>query len=732
MKQKIDFLLSKSIEYLRNSNLDSAELFLRQALRLQSNNPDVLRLLGVIMAHRSEFSSALNYLNSSLKIFPKNPLTLSSLGNVFLALKDYEKALDAYDKSIKIDPKNAEVWSNKGNLLCELKQYEDALISHEKAVSLNPRYAEGISNRGNIFFELKRYDEAITNYDEALSLKPDYADGWFNRGNVFLELKKYEEAIASYEKALTLKPNHAVGWSDKGNALRELGYYHEADAHYDKALSLQPDYAEGWFNKGNTLWELKSFDESICHYERALQIKPDMEWAQGYLLNVKMEIASWENYLESLDNAFSQIRLGKKIAQPFGFLSLSNDALLHKQTAKIYSLDKYPPNVSLGEIPKRKKAKKIRVGYFSPDFRTHVVAFLTANFFEIHNKDQFEIYAFSLQSAEHGDQMRLRLKNAFDFFIDADKKSDLEIAKLARDLEIDVAVDMGGYTQWSRPGIFACRAAPIQINWFGYAGTLGSNYHDYIVADKIVIPESSQDFYTEKVAYLPDTYMVDDPKRISSDRVFTKQEYNLPDNAFIFCSFNSSYKFNPIVLDSWSRILLRVDVGVLWIPENNEQFRLNIRSEFEKRGIASSRLIFAQRVESMSDHLARYRLADLFLDTFPYSSHSTALDSLKAGVPLISCLGSSFASRVSSSLLNAIGLPELITTSLEEYEELAIKLATNPEILRAIKQKLESNRLTHPLFDSKLFTRNLESLYTKMYERYHDNLKSDSISLSRL
>jgi predicted O-linked N-acetylglucosamine transferase (SPINDLY family) len=326
--------------------------------------------------------------------------------------------------------------------------------------------------------------------------------------------------------------------------------------------------------------------------------------------------------------------------------------------------------------------------------------------------------------------MRGRLQKAFDHFVDIDGISDVAAAKLARDKSIDIAVDLSGFTNDSRTGIFSHRAASIQVNYLGYSGTMGADYIDYIIADKTLIPEAHKQFYTEKVVYLPDTYMVDDSKRIASSRVFTREECKLPENKFIFCCFNNSYKFNPQVVNSWSRILSGSENSVLWLSENNQYFKANIRAEFGKRGIDPSRIIFAQRLELMADHLARYSLADLFLDTHPYNAHTTAVDSLKVGVPVLTLKGKSFASRVAASLLNAIGLPELITISQKEYEALAIDLAKNPQKLAAFKQRLANNRLSTSLFDTSLFTKHLEAAYIKMHERYSLDLRPDHISIT--
>jgi predicted O-linked N-acetylglucosamine transferase (SPINDLY family) len=695
MNPQIGFLLDKALESLRNSNLESAELYLKQALRLQSNNPHVLRLLGVIAAQRKQYSEALKHLNAALKVLPKNALALSNLGNVYFELKEYDNALDAYDKSIRIDP----------------------------------RYEEAYSNKGNTLFELKRFDEALLHHDKALSLKPDYAEGWSNKGNALKELKRFDEAIASFDTALSLNPSYAEGWSNKGNTLDELKRFDEAIAYYDKALSLKPDYHEAWTNKGAALNELKRFDEAIASYDTALSLKSDIDWLSGDLLHLKMRTCSWADLENSVEVISKKVMASEKVSNPFLLFNLSDDASLHKKCSEIYSEGRYPLNSILGPIPKASKKEKIRIGYFSADFRNHAVSFLTSELFEIHDRAQFEIIAFSLQNSPAGDEANLRLRKGFDRFIDVEHMSDQQIAQLARDLEVDIAVHLGGHTAGGRVGIFSYRVAPIQVNWLGYPGTMGINFIDYIVADKTIIPDQHQKFYSEKVVTLPDTYLVDDSKRIASSRVFTRKECGLSENVFVFCCFNNDFKFNPNVLDGWSRILFAAKNSILWISENNEYFRVNLMAEFQKRGIDSNRIIFAIREDLMADHLARYGLADLFLDTFPYNAHTTTIDSLKAGVPVLTRMGQSFASRVAASLLNAIGLPELIANTQEEYEALAIELAMNPQKLADIKLKLANNRLTTPLFDTPLFAKNLEAAYLQMYERYQADLQPDHIEI---
>ena len=724
MNPQIAFLLNKSIESLKASNLDSAELYLKQALRLQSSNPHVLRLLGVVSAHRKQYLDALNYLNDSLKALPKNALALSNLGNIFLELEEYGKALDAYDKSIKLDPKYEEAWCNKGNALNALKRYDEALAHCDKALSLKPEYAEGWFNKGVALHELKRYDEALSHYDKALSLKPEYAEAWSNKGNVLNGLKRYDEALSYYDKALSLKPEYAEAWSNKGVALHELKRYDEALTHYDKALILNPEYPKAWSNKGVALYELKRFDEAIFYYEKALSLKPDIDWLFGDLLQVKMKICGWSGLANSLENISKGVMEARKVAQPFWLLSLNDDGFLHKKSAEIYAQNKYPNNFGLGPIPKRSINKKLQIGYFSADFRDHAVSILTAELFELHDKSRFQIIAFSF-GADDKSPMRERLSQSFDQFIDVRDMSDLEIAKLARYLDIDIAIDLGGYTTDARTGVFAYRVAPIQASYIGYLGTMGTEYIDYLFADKTIIPDGSESLYSEKIIYLP-SYQVNDRKRVISDRLFVRQELGLPEQGFVFCCFNNSYKILPTTFDMWMRILKAVEGSSLFLYAENKWVAENLRKEAEARDIDSTRLIFGGHL-SADEYLARYRVCDLFLDTFPYNAGTTASDALWAGLPVLTMTGKSFSSRMAASLLNAVGLPELITNDQAEYEAKAIELATNHRKLDIAREKLASSRLTAPLFNTPLFTKNLEAAYEKMYEKYQADLQPNHI-----
>jgi predicted O-linked N-acetylglucosamine transferase (SPINDLY family) len=697
------------------------------ALALQIKPDDVETLVnkGSTCNDVKNYALALEVLEKAIGIRPDLPEAWSNKGIALNNLNFHHESVIAFDEAIKLNPSYFEAWSNKSVPLNKLKRYAEASEACDEALSLNPDYAEAWSNKGAALNQLKRYEEAIAHYDKALSLKPGYAEAWSNKGNSLHELKRHEEAIAHHDKALSLKPDYAEGWSNKGVSLNELKRYEEAIAHHDKALSLKPDYAEAWSNKGVVLNELKRYEAAVASYDRALGLKPDIDWACGDFLHIKMKICSWENFQEEVKNLAQKVLSQQKTSPPFQLLSLTDDAFLHKQCAEIYAHDKYPINSALGSIPKSVKKEKIRIGYFSPDFGNHAVSFLTAELFELQDRNRFEIIAFSF-GVEDKSPMRLRLMQAFDRFIVVSSMSDIEVAKLARELHIDIAVDLAGYTKDGRTGIFAYRAAPLQVSYIGYLGTMGVKYMDYLIADKTIVPEHLQKFYSEKIAYLP-SYQVNDRKRIIANKQFTRQELGLPENAFVFCCFNNGYKILPSTFDGWMRILKAVKESVLFLYAENQWAEENLIKEAEARGIASQRLVFGKLLPP-DEYLARYRICDLFLDTAPYNAGS---DALRAGLPLLTLMGQSFSGRVAASLLTAIDLPELITTTQAAYEARAIEFANNPQKLLAIRRKLADNFSSTPLFDTPLFTRNLESAYAMMYERYQADLEPDHIFINQ-
>ena len=655
-------------------------------------------------------------LKSIIRIDPSNSKANELLAYIYGNQGSSDKSYQLLKLACEKNDCSPNAFYYLGSAQLKRKLYEEASLSFKKSIQKAGPFFEALHDLGSAYGRMGKIQESLSYYQDCLKFNQNSHELRFNIAKCFSDLWCHNDALTYYTQAIQLKPDFIEAWTSKGITLNELKRYDDAIAHYDKAINLKSDCVEAWANKGITLNELKRYDEAIAHYDKAISLKPDIDWISGDLLHIKMRICHWSGLDDSLIKVSDKVIANEKVIPPFALLALIDDALLHQQSAKIYAKDKHPPNPSLGPILKHPRSHKIRIGYFSADFHDHATGYLMAELFELHDKSQFELIGFSFGPIVV-DDMRQRLKKSFDQFIEIGETSDVEVAKLSRGLNIDIAVDLKGFTQYARTGIFSYRAAPIQVNYIGYPGTMGTDYIDYIIADKTLIPDASQPYYSEKVVYLPNSYQANDRKRLISDKQFTKQELGLPENSFVFCCFNNNYKILPATFSSWMRILKEVEGSVLWLLQDNFLVIENLRKEALLQGINPQRLVFADRFP-LSNHLARHHQADLFLDTFPYNAHTTASDALWTGLPVLTLMGQSFASRVAASLLNAIGLPELITNTQEEYESLAIELAMNPSKLAAIKLRLANNRLTYPLFDTPLFTKNLEAAYIKMFEKY--------------
>jgi len=576
----------------------------------------------------------------------------------------------------------------------------------------------GAANAG-----LGYWEQAAKYLGEVVQLSPGY-DEHYNFGVTLQRLGRRDEAIEQYTKALQLNPDLAQANSNLSLILNELGRCDEAIEYCTRALQSNPAYAEAHNNLGVILNELGRRDEAIECCNRALQIDPDLKNAHLLKLSLQASICDWHG-LSTESEAIASLGITGGPVRPFKLLALEDHPARHHQRSTRYAAATFK-RTELAPVPRpAARPDSLRIGYFSADFRNHPVSYSIARLFELHDRDRFCLHAYSFGPNEN-DEMRARLTDAFDVFHDVRQESDKDVAELARKDRIDIAVDLNGYTDYSRSGIFAYRAAPIQINYLGYPGSMGAPFMDYIIADRTVIPENQKQHYSEKVIYLPDTYLVNDNSKKISDRPISRSELGLPETDFVFCCFNSNNKITAYEFDIWMRLLTQVDGSVLWLQRANKSAKQNLNREAQKRNIDPDRLIFAEMMP-ISEHLARHQLADLFLDTFNYNAHSTACDALWAGLPIVTKPGQGFPARVAASLLGAIGLSELITQSTEEYERLALDLAQNPEKLRKIKIKLRENRNSTPLFDTQNFTRNIEDAYRQAYQRYCDGLAPDTI-----
>ena len=641
---------------------------------------------------------------------------------------EFDDAKKIYELILKNYPKHFDALQLLATVLAQKKMFQEAIQCFRKTIAINPNSAHVYNNLANALKNVNLLDEALENYNKAIQLKSDYVEAYNNRGSILRELRRLDEALENYDKAIQLKPDYAQAYTNRGNTLKLLFRVTEALENYDKAIQLKPDYAEAYYNRGNSLLTLKRLDEASISYEKALHHNPITDYLLGTYVHNQMHLCNWVDYKKRLNQLIDKTQNKEKICTPFSLLALTDDPLIHLQSARIYGGDRHPLKNSLEEIRKYSQHKKIRLGYFSADFLDHATMHLILELFKYHNRESFELFAFSYGPVVE-DNWRDKAKSYFDQFLDVNDKSDMEIAMISRDLEIDIAIDLKGFTTDSRPGIFSYRAAPIQMNYLGYPGTMGADYYDYIVADNILIPADLQNYYSEKIVYLPNSYQVNMQERVISNKTFTREQMGLPEDAFVFCSFNNNYKITPETFDSWMRILKSVKGSVFWIFTNNNTAMHNLKSEAEARGIDSNRLVFSSSIP-VEEHLKRIQLADLFLDTFPCNAHTTTSDALRVGLPILTLTGRSFASRVAASLLNAVNLPELITKTRAEYELLAIELASDTKKLKALKNKLVKNLSTSTLYDSLLFTNHIESAYKAIYQRYHDDLNPDNIYLN--
>ena len=725
MDLKTNSLLQEATQNIKRNNLVEAKVLLLKILDTEPRNFDALNIIGVITGKENNHIEAINFFKKAQKIRPDNNLVNFNLAKAFSESGNDLEAIKYYEIAIRLDKNHLGSYLNFGKSLHQLERYEEALSNYDQALKLKPDYAEAYYNKGNIFRNFKRYDEALYNYDQAIKLKPDYFEVYNNKALTLNYLKRYDEALYNYDQALKLKPDYVIAYCNKGNIFKDLKRYDEALYHYDQAIKLKPDFAEVYNNKGNIFKDLKRYDEALYHYDQAIKLKPDFEYLFGMSLHMKMFTCDWQDFNVKVENLLLQTNENKKSSFCYPVLALTDSPSIQRKSSEIWINDKHPFNSLFGPILKSRQRDKIKIGYYSPDFREHPVTYLLTELLELHDKNQFELFGFYFGPPDSS-KMHKRVSSAFNQFIDVGLKSDKDIALISRELGIDIAVDLTGFTESARTDIFSYRAAPIQVNYLGYPGTTGAEYIDYIIADPIIIPIESQQYYSEKIVYLPNSYQVNDRQRSITDKVFTKDELGLPKDSFVFCCFNNNYKITPNTFDGWVRILKVVKSSVLWLLEDNPIAVLNLRKEAQVRGLDPNRLVFAKRTNP-PEHLARHRAADLFIDTLPYNAHTTASDALWAGLPVLTCTGESFASRVAASLLNAIELPELITTTQKQYEARAIELATNPEKLKAIKYKLERNRLTTALFDTPRFTKHIEAAYKQMYERYQDGLPLNNI-----
>jgi len=729
--------------------LAEAEELCAAILTAKADHFDANHLLAIVQSRTGRDEEALASYDRVLALDPRNAMVLSNRGNVLHQLGRHEEALASYEAALQLDPGNAGTLLNRAVALRALQRTADAVASCEAAIALKPDHAEAHFARGNALMELGEFETALASYERAVAIKPDHAAAWSKRGHALLELQQFAEALASCEKAIAIKgdlvealndrgcallglkraeealasydtllairPDLAEAHNNRGNALMDLKRFQDAVASYDQAIALNPDFADACHNRGKALKELNRLEESLASYRAAVAIRPDHRYAFSEILDCAIKLCDWRQREADAAEMRRHVREVTSFISPFVALGYSDDPSLLLPCAASYAQNK------VGFPPKRLWNgstwcnEKIKIAYLSPDFRHHPVALLIAGLLEMHDRGRFEVLGVSL-GPDDGSAIRSRIAAACDRFYDMRAQGDEGIACLLHELRVDILVDLAGHTLGSPLRVLARRPSPIQVNYLGYPATMGVDFVDYIVADPVVLPFDQQPFYTEKIVHLPDFYQVNDGKRRIAQRVPARREAGLPAEGLVFCGFNVNWKITPAVFDIWMRLLRAVDGSVLWLSQTPAEAIVHLRREACARGVDPARLIFAPKVERLDDHLARHALADLFLDTLPYNAHSTASDALWAALPVLTCLDNSFAGRVAASLLQAVGLPELVTTSLSDYEALALRLANDRPLLRDLRARLERNRTTRPLFDTDRFRRHIEAAYTRMWE----------------
>ena len=616
----------------------------------------------------------------------------------------------------KIKP-NYEIFNIYAVILFELNKYDEAIKYWKKTTELNPQYHFGYNNLGNVFLKKKNFKVALDCYDKAIKVKPDYYEAHYNKGHVFTEIKDFKNAVKSFDKVIEIKDDYIP-------ALKARNKFHIKENKLSKALNLlekliiyEPDNDNLYVQKAEVLLEMKKYEEAIEYYEMAYKMNPTNQLLIGNIIDVKMRICDWKNFNHEIKRLEDNILNKKKTIQPFTASTLFDSPKLLFEISKIYQ-----PNFKRDKNVVSKNhhvdKKKIKLGFYSADFRTHAMGELMVQMLESHNKLLFELHGFYFgPPLNEKDLLQKRIIKCFDSFHKINELNDEDVLNLSKKIQIDIAIDCMCHTGKSRFQLFVKKIAPIQINFLGYPGTSGSEFVDYIVADKVIIPEQNQKYFTEKIIYLPDTYQANEDKKKISEKNFVRKDFGLPDDKFVFCSFNQNRKINPKVFGLWMSILLKAKDSVLWIMKDSEISKNNLKDFAVKSGIDVNRLIFTDIVP-LGEHLKRLQLADLVLDTFPYNAHTTCSDALRVNLPIITLKGESFASRVAASLLNSINMSELVTESTEDYENLALKIFSDNDYFENIKSKIKENKILSNLFNSAVYTKNIEKAYTIAYQNF--------------
>jgi len=720
-------LLEDAIRLQQAGRIPEAAQLYSQVLQTDPRNYHALYQLGLILFEYRRYEDADRFLGAAIRVNSGSAELFYSRGCVLQQLGRTEDALAAFAHALAIRPDFPEARNNRGVTLLGLGRPGEALGCFDRILLQHPDLAIVHTNRANALLALKRPDAALESAESALRLNPNLADAHFNCGSALVSLGRNETAHGCFERALKINPQHADALIFRGIVLELLERPADALESYNAALSLRPEHPDILFNRTSTLMSLGRYRDVVTDCDKILKASPHFKYAAGMRLYAKLHACDWDNRDPEIAEAVAAQRAGYPVLQPLQAVAMLNSGEVLLQSSRIWVGQQFPAPAQPLWRGETYRHGRIRVAYVSGDFGEHPVMTLTAGVFEQHDRAEFEITAISTRPCSTG-PMRQRLHDAFDRFIDLRNHSAREIAQTIRNLEVDIVVDLMGHTQGAPTPVFAQRAAPVQVTWLGFPGSSGAPYMDYIIADRIVIPDDQQNCYSEKVAWLPRSCFPVDNKR-ALPQAPSRQDAGLPETGFVFCNFGKPLKFAPHLFALWMRLLKQIPDSSLWLAQHNSETTDNLQRAAEAHGVARERFCFAPFLDSPDAHLARIVLADLYLDTFPYNAHATACDFLWAGVPVLTLTGGGYPGRAGASILSAAGLDSLITHSPGDYEQRALQLANDPGEVRRVKDVLAGNRSLSPLFDTPRFTRNLERAYTTIWRRHESGAAPESFAV---
>ena len=721
--------LKDAIILHKSGKLEEAKILYEKIFEKNSSSFEIINLLGAVYLQLKKYDEAILFFKKAININPNHHSLYNNLAVAYKEIEKYNDAIESLRKAIKLNIYYAEAHNNLGIIFKKIFKNKEAYKHYEKAIELKPDYPEAYYNLGVLYAEEKNFKQSIINFNKAVDLKSNYAEAYYNLGLLFTEERNLEQAHINFNKAIELKPNYAEAYYRLGNLYVENKYSKRSIINFNKAIELKENYIDAYADRAREYTSIGKYLLAIKDYEKLQTLEPDKIWVhQSNIFFIRNKTCNWAEYKKNLEQLKKELITDKtNCIAPLNLLRVVDELKIIKNNIKNYNL-KLPKSYRWFPRISNLLKKKIRIAYYSSDLRIHAVSTLIANVLENHDKNNFEVIGFNF-SKYPDDEMTKRISIAFDKFYNVKNISDNDLISQSRDLKVDIAIDLNGCTSDARPSIFIDKVAPIQINFLGYPGTIGSHM-DYIIADKYLIPNKHQKLYFEKIIYMPNGYQPHDPKNKSIDKNYNSKKFNLPKNKFKYCCLNNSEKINPLIFNSWMKILNKTKNTVICLLEGkDEDLKKNLLIESLKYNIEENRIIFLPRLP-YEEHLVRLKFFDLFLDTFPYSGHTLANEVLSSGTLLLSISGESFQSRVSSSLLSHLGIPELIKNNIKDYEDFAIHLANNLTEFKKIKNKLDKLIKNSDVFNSKIYTKNLERAYKSAYDNYNNNLTAENININ--